>query len=242
MKKDKPILFNGDMVRAILAGTKKQTRRLVKLPFDEFCGKDRVELSFCKIADGSGVFRVWETEYPEEGSTEIKPQYQVGDRLWVRETYYCDHYAANDYEATRSPYIGKKPTDSECVAEWLGEDNQHMYYRADVESGKFQDAGYFSEPGSYWKPSIHMPRWASRITLKVTGVRVERLQDISEEDAKAEGIYKNEWGYDWKEKSGKDLVLGAAKFAFANLWIFINGSESWKSNPWVWVYDFEVVK
>lgn len=135
-------------------------------------------------------------------------------------------------------------------------------YRAD--QGAVPDAGR-------WRPSIHMPRWASRITLRITDVRVERFQDISEDDARAEGATMRPacngfqhrypgWSMDWSEvgkpsyfatgaQRGKkapltesDVSLGSAKWAFASLWNTINGPSAWDANPWVWVVAFERVK
>lgn len=137
-------------------------------------------------------------------------------------------------------------------------------------------AVYCAEPGAVpdagrWRPSIHMPRWASRITLRITDVRVERLQDISEEDAKAEGAtmrpachgfqYRSPgWSMDWSEvgkfshfapgaQRGKkvfltesDVSLGSAKWAFASFWNTINGRSAWDANTWVWVLSFERVE
>ncbi len=137
---------------------------------------------------------------------------------------------------------------------------QSVYYRADEEWHK----------GAGWKPSIHIPRWASRLTLKITNVRVERLQDISEADAKAEGCFFTDYGrkcfhqnkppcdvgdckapenthpqrdgWMWKDTNSDQQCLGSAKTAYGNLWNTINGAESWNANPFVWVIEFEVHK
>lgn len=201
---EKPILFSPEMVRSILSGTKTQTRREVKdvpsyvkeFGFTTFTPKGHIT--------GRGI-------YKDQGQAEWHfkcPFGWIGDHLWVKETYYCDHCFAQDYKATRGTYVLKSVrdamTDEQCQKEWRGEDNENMYYKADVISGRFQDAGYWAEPGSHWKPSIHMPRWASRINLEITNVRVERMQD---------GGDREFWG-----------------------------EQKWNENPWVWVYDFKVIK
>jgi len=104
------------------------------------------------------------------------------------------------------------------------------------------------EPPPRWRPSIHMPRWASRITLEITDVRVERLQGISEEDALAEGVFKKvgrHGPYDAVETATDDLLIYAsptqAREAFQRLWSQMSGPESWHANPWVWVLEFKRV-
>jgi hypothetical protein len=133
------------------------------------------------------------------------PYGQLGDRLWVREShwYFKDKY---DHE---TGYFPPKLT------------VEYVEFRADGDSDR-----------RGWYPSIHMPRWASRILLEITGVRVERLQGISEADALAEGV-------------SNTLHLPGGRFAnenYAHLWWTINGDGSWEANPWVWVIEFKVVK
>lgn len=193
MMAEKPILFSGPMVRAILDGRKTQTRRALKPQPDDV-----------------------ETAHAMLDTARWKP----GDTLWVRETFFV---------ASRHAYSLPKtinPNDADEAA----------YYRAD-----------FDRSGSpLWRSSIHMPRWASRITLRVTDARVQRLQDISEADAKAEGI--EEIDSDFAEicknieDSGypNDLPKGSALVAFfAHLWDSINGAGSWDANPWVAAITFE---
>ena len=169
--KERPILFSAPMVRALLAGTKTQTRRIIKPQHLAFFNQDAAAM----LSD-------W-NERP-------LPYGQPGDRLWVRETF--GHFECNQHF---------KPG---C----------NVYYRADGNCLEL-------EP---WRPSIHMPRWASRITLEITSVRVERLQDISEADAIAEGVYTD--------------PACPAYDAYAQLWDEINGLGSWEANPWVWVIEF----
>ena len=186
--KERPILFSGPMVRAILDGRKTQTRRVAK-PLDITC-----------------------------------PYGSPGDRLWVRETWTPDHAAFYPhfpvcYRAGFGPEYERKNGHV-----WSSEQNAWFPWK--------------------WRPSIHMPRWASRITLEITGVRVERLNDISEEDAIAEGIHQfaalSLWGNDPKGTPAK-LVGGNPQEAFALLWESINGEGSWALNPWVWVIEFKRV-
>ena len=199
--KERPILFSGEMVRAILDGRKTQTRRVMKPQPDHFHVFDGVSTP-CGSDLGLLPGPTCTGEIP-------CPYGKPGDRLWVREAFYC-----NDYR-----YPHAEP--SELLEE--------MMYRADHES-----PCRCEEPlDGHWKPSIHMPRWASRITLEVTNVRVERLQEISEEDAWAEGVrclpmHNNDcYGEDFRD-------------AFQRIWDDINGKKHpWRSNPFVWVVEFK---
>lgn len=207
----KPILFNTEMVRAILDGRKTCTRRLVKPQPDE---KQKFPLGF--VTDSTekkevGCFGFGIDEYG--GSIQYaKPPYQPGDILYVRETW-CD-----DRQFTHDSTPGK------------------YFYKAS-ESENFK-----------WKPSIHMPKEAARIWLKVTDVRVERLQDITPKDAENEGVgnlFYEDIGYSEKNYGTEvDPEYGIAKEQFAWLWeSTIKKSDldryGWDVNPWVWVIEFE---
>jgi hypothetical protein len=198
--RERPILFSAPMVRALLTGTKTQTRRVVKVhivaSMDPPRGKADVEAwyPFVELGDGSFV-----------SVTTLCPYGQPGDRLWVRETF--------------SRHVDES-----------GFGSDKTIYRADGE-----------RDGMLWTPSIHMPRWASRITLEVTGVRVERLQDISEADAVAEGIVMEPEGYWGIEGADEDHLRSTPEIAYRNLWESINGPGSWDANPWVWVVEFKRV-
>lgn len=188
--KERPILFNGDMVRAILDGRKAQTRRVVKADFDIIGERD----------DGS----LWPWREDCENGGDIWypcPYGQPGDRLWVRETF----------------------SEVDC----------RLTYRADTDDGAHCQV-------SRWTPSIYMPRWASRITLEITGVRVERLQDISQQDAMAEGCLSPDLPPELRGVSA-DYVADE-RTTFAILWNRINGPGSWAANPWLWVIEFERVE
>lgn len=191
--KERPILFQAAMVRAILDGRKTQTRRLVK-PQPRHV-HDGVPYG---AADPFGMGK---------GGTPIPCPYgQPGDQLWVRES----HWWFKDEPDHETGYYPPTLT------------VEDVQFRADGDDGR-----------KVWRPSIHMPRWASRITLEVTGVRVERLQDISEPDAQAEGCDACPF-VDWQLKDG-----GPYRNGYARLWESINGVGSWASNPWVWVVDFK---
>lgn len=148
------------------------------------------------------------------------PYGQPGDRLWVRETWGA-HFMWDDVPPSGIPNDGKA-----C-----------LFYMADG----FSTGGCSQTRRDKWRPSIHMPRWASRITLEIAGVRVERLQDISEKDAQAEGAMYHDgrgighsgWRHDYKD------VHVDARSSFYRLWQEINGPGSWDANPWVWVVEFK---
>jgi hypothetical protein len=211
--KERPILFSGPMVRALLDGSKTQTRRVIKpkqQPDGVVPGTDRP--FWLQVKHGP------EVPYP------CTP----GDRLWVRETWSIECLGR----------IGT-PEGYDCSYE--------LEYRADGATREFDcppgtdDSAYlraYDRMRGDWWPSIHMPRWASRITLEVTGVRVERLDDISEADARAEGVTI-------EDRHMNGYCAGEARppsiRAFRDLWESINGAESWTINPWVWVVEFKRV-
>jgi hypothetical protein len=194
------------MVRAILEGRKTQTRRIVKPQPIGRLWNPPVEPP-C-LQDDSGRFHPC-------------PYGQRGDRLWVREAWGLDAYTGDlqfsiKYRAGGDSYV----TERNGSDEWVP-----IYQR-------YIDGCGLDDKWDRWRPSIHMPRWASRITLEVTGVRAERLQDISEDDAKAEGVepLARQIGTDYRG-------------AFQNLWDSINKDRTpWDSNPWVWVVEFRRVE
>lgn len=208
--KERPILFSAPMVRAILAGTKTQTRRVVKPQPVMRDGDD------CVIEYANGKQRhSGPADYllGHVLPTYACPYCQPGDRLWVRETF------ITGCEMDDNGYF--KVDD---------EGNYLVWYAGD----------WPSDPK--WRQSIHMPRWASRITLEITGVRVERLQDISEADAIAEGVPAvSSGGVTLFTTTGVNCFQ-AAKDAYAALWESINGPGSWDANPFVWVVEFRRVK
>jgi hypothetical protein len=212
--KERPILFSAPMVRAILEGSKTQTRRSYKPRSPE--PYEYVETNVYE--EGDAV--VYQMDDAGMYSERHCPYGQVGDRLWVRETWGID-----DYEMQNG--IPKAPP------EWL-EKSGGVLYRADGECcDQIPECQCATDDFKLWRPSIHMPRWASRITLELIGVRVERLHDISEEDAEAEGMDRS------IINSGDDTSFIPS---FADLWAGINGADSWNANPWVWVLSFRTVE
>ncbi|MRT30833.1 hypothetical protein [Herbaspirillum sp. CAH-3] len=218
--KERPILFSAPMVRAILAGDKTQTRRIVKFPHHNplvewepiTIGGERGgrTASGEKIPEQGGIF------HTRTGEGLMCPHGQPGDRLWVRETWRG--------VVKISPPNAVKPEYG--VARYVP-DKEHCK-RIEYAATEKRDA----DP---WRPSIHMPRWASRILLEITCVRVERLLDISQADAYAEGAMS--WAQE-QETQVKDLNGGDDRIAFMALWESIGGAGSWAANPWVWVVEF----
>jgi hypothetical protein len=201
--KERPIIFSGPMVRALLDGSKTQTRRVCRPQPTEFVGGPGVTLR-----DGSPAPLVPLDDSVEPYGREIVCPYgQPGDRLWVRESF-CK-------------IIGQS-------GGWIETDYQATY----THGFRLGDSLGLKKR---WTPSIHMPRAASRITLEITSVRVERLQDISEADAQAEGVTDD--GSLVTDLDGKDR--GGTIAAYATLWEVINGVGSWDDNPWVWVVSFK---
>ena len=208
--KEREMIFNGEMTRAILDGRKTQTRRPIKWKQTRFTEIGERE-------DGSK----WLWSEDAEHACDFWhpcPFGSVGDRIWVRETFsghYLDDAQIQDIKDGRD-----KATDL-CE------------YRADYPDG------YQASDG--WTPSIHMPRWASRILLEITDVRVERLNSISQEDAQAEGLELTGWRPTYSDPDSGGEVLTPYD-NFAQLWESIYGEESWKANPWVWVIEFKRVE
>lgn len=200
--KSHPILFQGDMVRALLDDSKTQTRRIFKPDRMTWDANGRYTTHAMRGGElsitGSGPFK------PNDW-LHYCPYGQPGDQLWVRETF-CPIYPQDP------TYNGGQPIEYD--------------YRATYKHG--DRLGDSLGIKKVWKPAIHMPRVASRILLEIVSVRVERLQDISESDAQAEGVYT-------------DPACPAYE-GYRTLWEQINGPGSWDLNPWVWVVEFKVVK
>lgn len=187
--KERPILFSGPMVRAILSGAQTQMRRALK-PQPYFDNRGLLWWEWSRSAGSAGQ--------PSDEWLKHCPYGAPGDVLWVRET-------------------------------WAPSDLAPVLYRADgpVRNGR-------------WRPSIHMPRWASRLSLRIKSVRVERLQEISDVDAISEGIAHNvlrDGGYSLPDTS--HYHASDPRASFCSLWESINGAGSWDANPWVWVIELE---
>lgn len=222
---ERPILFSGPMVRAILARTKTQTRRLIKPQptqgsTEAFVGMDGIwrfsqPTARCPVSHATDDVRC--------------PYGQPGDRLWVRETWRPVGAFADMAIKEIGKYFHSPATAM----------SDHLRFKADDKPHDGGDA----EP---WLPSIHMPRWASRITLEITAVRVERLQDISPRDAVAEGLLCREgiletwWGngFDGSTPSDDCYFLSPVE-CYRVLWDSINANAPWESNPFVWVVEFK---
>ena len=204
---DRPILFSAPMVRALLAGTKTQTRRVI-------------EPVTGQIQEGD-IIVSWPADAPVRKGLTFRPRFAVGDRLWVKETW-----------RTHRSWDDHKPSDViPCSRIWYeaeDRDNCDQHGRARV--------------------SIHMPRWASRLTLTVTDVRVERLQDISEADCLAEGakiaanvnLGRGNSLNGVMVETDQPHVLATPRAWYRELWDNINGPGAWDTNPWVCAVSFEV--
>ena len=208
---ERPILFSAPMVRALLDGTKTQTRRVLKpQPANDIAPADFPN----PAAQG------WKSSRRHShGATTAHfcPYGQPGDRLWVRETWQA--VRGDD----RARHICTSP-------------------RPDVGWLEYAATPREDEPAYKWRPSIHMPRWASRIDLEVTGVRVERLQRINEADALAEGIERLDSPHPgvplYRDYApGHDSTVSPVH-SYRTLWEAINGPGSWDANPWAWVVEF----
>ena len=205
--RERPLLFSGPMIRALLAGRKTITRRIVTVPWK---GSRRALPYEPYFVESDGKLMVDDDAFDDGGGTgwreyaEYVGTYRPGDRLWVRETFAanvpgCEHQGGYAYRADHNDPRGDGPANP-----------------------------------MRWTPSIFMPRKASRLTLQVTGVRVERLQQITEDGARAEGVPGDTvWG-EWM--AGRP----SHKAAFVHLWDEINGHRAgWCDNPWVWVVEFQ---
>lgn len=212
--KERPILFNGEMVRAILDGCKVQTRRVIKPQ----------PPAWARFENPTGDGVTWTDRNEDTDDLQFWPDYDKpiicpygvpGDRLWVRETFETD------------------PSEGDITYLADGEVYRFLCKASDVFFDRHRKGKRF--------PSIHMPRWASRITLEIVSVCVERVRDISEEDAKAEGIQLLDagWGIE-----GIATRCQCPTVAFANLWDLINESRGfgWDANPWVWVVSFKRIE
>ncbi|WP_312381999.1 hypothetical protein [Stutzerimonas balearica] len=202
--RERPILFNGAMVRAILDGRKTVTRRI--------CKPQPSELAHTTSADGNPMGSWWETGKDINRCPYGKP----GDRLWVRESWAAD-----------------AQVDSVPPGELS--QGEPICYLADCD---VRSTGCAMVTLGKGRPSIHMPRWASRILLEITDVRVERLQAITYEQAAAEGIHRHNRMWSATDEGG--FCHKYPEPAFRDLWEITGGD--WSANPWVWVVEFKRVE
>lgn len=229
--KERGILFSAPMVQAILAGKKTQTRRIIKR---QPLGTNYIQKMWGKSPDGvafgrPGHFREAGPDYPDDASDDRKCPYGiVGDRLWVRETW--------------APLPEQEESFAMPEYEGGGGDASKICFRADERPSNDKRGGLIFGVKK-WRPAIHLPRWGSRITLEITNVRAERLQDISVDDARAEGVDDGpgRGSHLYPSPRAARGPLGYVS-VFRELWEQINGRGSWSSNPWVWVVEFQRVK
>ncbi|HBZ0056364.1 TPA: hypothetical protein MJF32_001613 [Klebsiella pneumoniae] len=210
---ERGMIFNAEMVRAILAGRKTQTRRIMKVQ------PESNQLGLLLITDSTKHSDIGKYHWAESNATGnhvrsklfLCPFGAVGDRIWVREGFF--------------------PAPLEMQSEPPRKTMWNIAYRDGMQMEKLAPAEYNPTIYNYerWTPSIHMPRWASRILLEITDVRVERLRSMSQDDARAEGVIA----------ASGPMEAG---LAFRELWDSIYGEESWKANPWVWVIEFKRVE
>ncbi|MFW2973891.1 hypothetical protein ACN6UB_25950 [Serratia marcescens] len=222
--KERPVIFNGEMVRAIINGRKTQTRRLMAVQ------PESNQFGLLRISDSTKRSDIGKYHWAESNATGTHqrsalfscPFGQVGDRLWVRETFADVNTDGGPAFTYRADHGLKFCLDDESPVDYDRYPGKNFaMWCSDLWNG---------EDGHSWSPSIHMPRWASRITLEITAVRVERLNDISEEDASAEGVAPSQHIITPPE--------ALYRVGFLKLWQSIYGEESWHANPWVWVIEF----
>lgn len=220
--KERTMIFNGEMVRAILDGRKTQTRRIMKVQ------PENAELGLRRITDSSVAKEVGMYFWCLADACGVKhrsnlfscPFGEVGDRIWVREAFQGPLIP----EEALSEFLGENPDKFESPA--------YCEYAADGgPRPEYVDADDNTRYG--WRPSIHMPRWASRITLEITGVRVERFASISSDDARAEGYPT------FRAADGGNIDPW---LWFRDLWDGIYPDQSFKAHPWVWVIEFSRIE
>jgi hypothetical protein len=239
--KERPIIFSAPMVRAILEGRKTQTRRILKPAFGKKHPIENLREHGMTGEDCSGDFNdpmSWGYPCAEDGDDIALGNWPVlcpygvpagldrygiyGSRLWVRETWAM---------ASRAADVAK-------IYYQASERDSHTNFHENIPVEK---CGKIQPSWPKWKPSIHMPRAFSRINLEITDVRCERLQDISEADAIAEGGEYKDLGQPGAKgwRHGQPWLRDSAKLSFMDLWVSINGGKSWMNNPWVWVIGFK---
>jgi hypothetical protein len=249
---ERGILFSKPMVLALLDGSKTQTRRIVK---HEIRGPNYLGHFYWHDKNGWQGAHGGDTPFEKTSAALLCPYGQPGDRLWVRETWGNVAYSFDEAGDRQDWIPGRPATAIHQMPFGKGYYSGHVIYRADGEFEWCDDDG--DGERSCWHPNIHMPREASRIDLEITGIRVERLQDISEEDAKAEGITSDNVIIGANCNGGRHTEERATRFffdgcdgegfetgvdAYRGLWESLNGAGSWDVNPWVWVVEFKRIK
>ncbi len=247
--KERPIIFSGKMVKSILAGRKTQTRQVIR-PQPILSGPDIIGPEEWLMRLPGSLFGEPNPMLADLGP--LCPYGTPGDNLWVRETWRIGAWNEDigevcvDYRA-----------DNHARQEWLKVEDEEQFDRlwiqstddaltSGLEAG--EDGTYHWEPGkgpTRWRPSIHMPRWASRITLEMVSRWAERVHDISEQDTIAEGVHQVEdrvRGHSWEIEFGLGW-FDTPTLAFRALWDSLNAKRGvgWETNPWVWVLEFRQV-
>ncbi|MGI6907627.1 hypothetical protein ACRCLU_08955 [Klebsiella pneumoniae] len=261
--KERGMIFNGEMVRALLDGRKTQTRRIMKVqPSEDFTPMNMALETDYKarwytpgVVDKDGYLQPASKEIfgvSNENEGYSCPFGAVGDRIWVREAYRFPA-SLDDVSPTG---VGEMAVATGYRKPWAP-----TFYEF---TGTFSDGwkGFETPPkvsgAGKLRPSIHMPRWASRILLEITDVRVERLNAISEDDAQREGVYTEVWDQTvvarnyasrdeffqfWSEDMPHYVEMNQLYgSSFRSLWESIYGAENWLANPWVWVIEFKRVE
>lgn len=211
-----PMLFSTLMVEALLNGTKTETRRKVKFPKD-YDGKN-------VYPNGTLGLKYTSSDF-EDCVKRLDPKVNIGDIIWVRETFQITDFL--------------HPTD----------ENYGYIYKASENGKEWQN----NSENWIWKPSLFMPKAACRIFLKCVSVHAERLQEIDEQSAAKEGIevlyndddvpgYYLYGNHDFQDFIGRKALTGLATESYMTLWQMIHGKNSWKENPYVWVYKFELIE
>jgi hypothetical protein len=219
--KEKPILFSGEMVRAILAGRKTQTRRVVRYPHSwltPYAGGNKAKAFelFHEEVEASSFWNAGSNDgscHWQCGDEWLPQNYQVGELLWVKETH---SFWSHSFESVGVEYAAGGEHKIVDFPDKVGMPSLEVQCRENLGGGRRK------------RPSIFMPRWASRITLEIVGVHIERLKDISNEDYFAEGLPAD--------------TTKCNRTWYGDLWEEINGKGSWDANPWVWVVTFSNVE
>lgn len=233
--KERPILFSGPMVRAILEGRKTQTRRILtkstsvcgSMPWAEL---QLVGASVVRRAGGNARLSV---PGPMQTFHRVWPRIEAGDRLWVRETWQAIHVDVDWESGIADDLAYARDIPKNDASGWWGV----VYAATDPAAAECRE-----DRGFPWRPSIFMPKWACRIWLHVESVRVERLRDIRTADIVAEGVEVPAVDYTVPEHPDRLDAERAehARRTFAGLWDTINAKRApWESNPWVWVVEFK---
>ena len=232
--KETPILFSPVMVEAIQEGRKTMTRREIKPQPVVLEGQEIVEIAKNDFWIGTN-----NGHFSGHSSSRFKSKYQVGDRLWVKETHFLFGAWVRNGVTSAGKEKWKFEQDLRTEVRYL--DNPPIRFKVS------RDKKHPDLPAWYKRNSLFMPKWASRITLEVTAVRAERLQEISEKDAMAEGVeFKlpkiTSAATGWKHYRSGFYNAKNAVHSFFTLWEKINGEESLEYNPYVWVITFKKIK